>query len=414
MNLCIKLPKLNSINIHYLIALLLFTNSGFYFFDFPIIAPVYIFFYIGVLFYIVDTVITMRIAKIPLSSILALCFCIYILISQIFVGGKPIAILGSIATFLFYVLGTLILPRFKTENVLKIGNLMLILSLLIYGIDTIYRLALFKFNLFYLLTGLNFYQMKIATLLYADTNTIGINTVVLTFFAYYLYLITSKRYYWFFILLFSILNFLSFSRASIIAEILTVIFLAVISSLKILFRHSNIKSIYQLSLKKILNFLFLLILAIIGIFVTLKIIIYISIDPSFGTKIELFNTMKNFLHNASNKDLLLGIGYNNGRLFEFGSERGYAHTYLLTYLCETGFCGYILVTIFLLTAFLETPKNILILFPFVIVGISLIAHTQLHLFYTVLALIWYFEHFSKQIKYTTNINKNYKEGVYDI
>lgn len=388
-----RIPKLNNCSLLYILTFLLFLNSGFYFNSFPAVSPVYIIFYITLFYLIFREIKTNESFKLPIQSALGLIAVIYILLSQLFVCGRFIAILGSIVTFSFYILGTILLPKMNYQKVLFLCKSILIYYIIIYGADTIYRLALFKFNLAYLFTGLNFYEMKVATLLYADTNTIGINTTILALLAYYIFKITKQKSYIKYVIIYSILNILSFSRASIFAEILTLILLFLYEMCRKIIKKSQNHKYWQISLNKLLIGCTLVTASIIGLFILLKIIIYINTDPSFYTKIELFNTLKRFLKEAPLKDLLFGIGYNNGRLFEYGSERGYAHTYLLTYLCETGICGYIAVTSYLGTILFKTPKTIIILFPFFIIGISLIAHTQLHLFYTVLALMWYFERY---------------------
>ena len=105
------------------------------------------------------------------------------------------------------------------------------------------------------------------------------------------------------------------------------------------------------------------------------------------SKIDLFNVIGTFFQKAELKDILIGIGFNNGRIKEF-SEIGYAHAYLTTYICETGVIGYLLVTTFLISIGIETKKIIMLIFAFFIMGISYVGHAQLHLFYTTLILMW--------------------------
>ena len=409
MKFSIRLKNPINYSIFDLITMLLFINSGFYISSCPVVAPVYIFFYIAIIYYTVTILIKLKFPKLIFSSKLALIAILYIGVSQFIICGKPIAIIGSIATFSFYILGTVLFPRLGYYKSIVMSDAMLLWSSIFYGLDTFYRLSLFNFNLSYLFQGMNFYAMKTSTLLYADTNTVGINVTVLIFLAYYLYKKTLHKKYIKYIVIFSLLNLLSFSRASIFATIITVLFISIFPSISISLKKLENLPWHKISIKKIIANSFLFILAIISTCVVYYIIAYISTDPSFGTKIELFNTLDRYIHYTQMKDLLFGIGFNTGRLFEFGSERGYAHTYLLTYICETGLCGYILVTSFLISVLYETKKNIIILLPFFIIGISLISHAQLHLFYTVLALIWFFEHYNHL--YVPNVVQNKMKGL---
>lgn len=400
MFLKLKFPNIGKITCTFIISFLLFVNSGFYFNNFPVIAPVYLCFYIAIL-YLMAIIALKHSIKLPYQSLIGLIAVLYIFISQFFVEGKIIAIFGSTATFLFYIIGTIFLPQLSYKKNLFIANAILKYHIVIYGLDTLYRLAFVNFNIANMFYGLNFYTMKTTTLLYADTNTIGINTSILALFGLYLFNLTKNRSYIKYIIIYSVFNILSFSRASIFAEVLTLLLLLIMLSIKELWLKRKVKlPSFCISLKTMIVYIFLFAVTIASLFILIKIISYINYDPSFHTKIGAFNTFKTFILTAPLNDFLFGIGFNNGRLVEYGSTiaKAYAHTYLLTYFAETGLCGFLLVSSFLLSILYKTHANLILLIPYSIFGISLIAHTQLHLFYALLAFIWYFEKFRKWSK----------------
>ena len=384
----IKIQNPQSFSFLFCVTFLLYANSGFYFSSFPILSPVYIFFYF-ILLIIVFLFLKKTTQKITLQSVIGLILVFYILISQTLVQGKPIALLGSAATFLFYIFGTLLLPKFSFSKVLIIANGMLLISLILGLIDTIYRLNLVNFNIYNLL--LNFYEIKKQCLFYADTNSLAINTTILTFFSIYLYNLLKYKKYIFFAGAFFIITLLSCSRSAMFATLITFFILYGFKIIIYLIKSKNsIFDIAKLPTKKMLYYTILILTSIIFILVLYKILLFLATDGSFSTKLNLLEALINFIQNAPLINLLLGTGYNNGGISLY-SDLDYAHSYLATYVIETGFFGYLLVTSFLLSILYKTKKTIYLLIPFFIMGISHISHTQLHLFYTALVLIWFFE-----------------------
>lgn len=378
----------------FIVSLLLFLNSGFYIKYLPALSPVYILLYINLLF-LCFYIFFKKNISLTYSSILGLIFVIYILSTQFILTGRPEAILGSAATIMFYILGTIYLPKLTLKQVYFIADLMLIFYIILYGADTLYRLAIFGFNIAKLFIGTSFYSMKVNCWLYGDTNPLAIAAASMFFLAFYLYLKTKKFKYMIYLLLYSLITFFTFSRSVIIAIIVTLSIYFILHIIKVLRKRSNYKTLTQIKLKTFIYFIVLFIMLIIAIFGGIKIITYLMTDNSFMTKIGLMKDIGNFIQKAPLNELILGIGYNNGRITEY-SSRGYAHAYLTTYIIETGFIGYILVTSFLISVIAETKKNIILIFAFFIMGISYIGHAQLHLFYTVLILIWYFEKYDRR------------------
>lgn len=387
----ISIFKEKNLNI-FLICLFLFVNSGFYIKYLPAISPVYIFLFITLFITMLYIIKKQRIA-LAKSALMGLITIFYILSTQFILQGRPEAILGSVATMSFYILGTMYLPKLSSKQVFFIAEALLLFSLIIYGADTLYRLSLFNFDILKLLNGTSFYAMKVRCWLYGDTNPLAIATASLFFLALYLYMRTKQIKYLFFIIIYALGTFLTFSRSVIIAICVTLAIFFLLSIFKHLLKTKNYTNyIYKIKIKTLFYYIILIISFILSMLMGYKIINYLMTDGSFLSKLDLLNVIVNFFKNANIQDILLGIGFNNGRIKEF-SHIGYAHAYLTTYICETGIIGYCLVTSFLLSIALETKKTIMLIFAFFIMGISYIGHAQLHLFYTVLALIYYFEKF---------------------
>ena len=379
--------KFYKISFIYIWLLLLFSFSGFYFAKMPILSPVYLIL-IPSIFFTTFLIFKKNCIKVPLQSVLAMLFVFYIFFSQLIVQGKVIAIFGSMATLLFYVVATLLLPQTTTDQIKKIINYFLSFNVILYMSDTIYRLSLYNFNLHSMITS--FYYMKKQCLFYSDTNPLAINTTILTFFSLYLFDKYKEKKYIYFLLINSCITFLTLSRSGIIATLLSLI---------IYFMYKNIKTnprmirFNAIPLKTIRNMVISLIIAAVGLYLSEYIIHYLSDDGSFSSKVSLAKGVTNFFANAPILNLLFGTGYNNGGITIYTGLL-YAHSYLATYIIETGICGYILITSFLCSIFLYTPKTAYILIPFIFLGISHISHAQLHCFYAVLALIWYLESYS--------------------
>ena len=381
--------SVRTLPIYFIIIFFMFINSGFYIQFFPAFSPVYIFFYLGLLFTFIYIALKQKI-RLPKSSLLGCLVIFYVLTSQFILGGRPEAILGSVATMLFYVIGTILLPCFSIKKYFFITDSLLCFMSFIYGADTIYRLSLFGFNVLGLMKS--FYQMKVECFLYGDTNPLAVSSATLLFFAFYLYQMTKLKKYFYYVIIFSIITFLTFSRSAIIATIIVLFAFYIFKILKYL--QTTLKetiNISKIPIKITFVYFTFILFIIFGLYIGKNIIIYLMSDGSFMTKLDLFSDTIHFFTKAPINDLLLGIGFNNGRILEY-STRGYAHAYLTTYILETGIIGYILVTSFLIYILNETKMTWTVIVAFFIMGISYIGHSQLHLFYAVLALIWNLEH----------------------
>lgn len=380
----LKISKSYFYNPLLLITTLLFViNSGFYIKNYFLICPIYLSFYLAT---IVVIYIALRSKKIiiPISALLCLLTITYQIFSQPFSLVRIWSVLSSISTISFYLIAILLLKELKSFQVFKISDFFIIYNFLLYLFDTLYRFNLYNFNLVNIF--INFYDMKENCLFFGDTNSLGINTTILTFFSYYLFKLTKKNKYKIFIFLFLILTFFSFSRAAILAIFISFILFYSYDRYKNILKKGEI-SITKIPLSNLISYIWLMGFLLLSIPIAIIIISFLINDGSFLTKIDIFNDIGVFFQKATLSQILFGIGLDNAEAF----VGMYAHNYIATYLMETGVIGYTIITTFLLRILYEAPKTIYILLPFSILGISFIGYSILNLFYITLALIIFFE-----------------------
>ena len=387
----IDFPKIK-LNPSYIITFLFIVNSGFHIKNIPTYLTMYFTFYIAIIYLFITSFKKLLIDKSFVTNF-CIIWIIYLLTTQIFLGGDIIVTLASIITFIFYILTRLLLQKCSIKDVLIISDCTIIYNLILFFIDAIYRFNLAGLNIIN-----NFYIAKANSLLHADSNATGINTTLLTFYSFYLFTRFKNTKYLVFTCCCMLFTILTLSRAAMIATIFSFgIFLFYKIILKLCSKKTTNYNHYIISIKTLILNIFL-ILFLISIFSLLPFLIqFLLQDGSFITKIDLFGFVLEFFQNMPFNNILFGIGFDNTvHVFNF-----YAHTYLATYIIETGLLGYILITSFLSLIFLEHKKTIYILLPFFFLGFSYIGHTILNLFYVLLAVICCLE---KQLKN----NKNYQ------
>ena len=356
-------------------AFLFIVNSGFHIKGVPTYITMYCTFYLAVIYLFIKGFKKLYIEN-SISVYICLIWILYLIFTQFFVGGDIIVLLAAIVTFIFYILTKLLLNKCSNHHALIISESMMIYNALLFLVDAIYRFSNIGLNVLN-----NFYLVKTNSLLYADTNAVGINSSLLTLYAFYLYKTFKSPKYLIYIYLFIIFTILTFSRAAMCA---------ILFSFLILYSYNSFftKRHYKISFRKFpVKILILIPLILIMFAIILFIAQFLVSDASFLTKINIFEYISIFFDKMSINNLLFGIGFDNTSSY-FGL---YAHTYLATYIIETGLLGYLLITSFLLTILAEHKKTIYLLLPFFFLGFSYIGHTILNLFYVLLAMIGYFE-----------------------
>ena len=191
-----------------------------------------------------------------------------------------------------------------------------------------------------------FYMFKFSSIMFFDTNETGFFIEMI--FIFFLYLSEKK------LLPFSLgeksiffcFLCLSFSRAAVIGFCVAVC--------------------YWYFFRKLNFFVKCFIIFILLISVS-SIIFFLSKDGSFLTKIDIFLKTKNYLLNASTRDLLLGIGLNNSITALDGI---YGHNYISLFIIEFGLIGFFLFISFLFSLFLNCRDCAFILLAYFVTGLS--------------------------------------------
>jgi len=199
---------------------------------------------------------------------------------------------------------------------------------------------------------LEFYYYKINSIMYEDSNFVGLYILALFCFSYFLAEQKSKSYRGEKIILI-ILCLLTLSRASIATILLT----PVLYSL----RHHIYKLRYTIMIMAPI--------VIVGIFALLN--NYASLDDSFSSKFEIINLAYSQLKSAPYREILFGIGIGNSvNVIGIGP-----HNIIVLVLLETGAVGLILFTATWLSILIRTDyKASIVIFPIMTNGMSLAGH----------------------------------------
>lgn len=386
-----SLKNKSSLNIViFILSMIVFANSSITIQGLPSYLTTQIFHIPSVLLIFVLIFLNKGRVKLNIPSIISIITIIYLFATQIVVGGLFSDILASVRGISYYILAWILLKYQTKSQYFLICDWIFYYCFFLFGLDTLYRFSLSGFKLSF--TMVELYKFKTESILFFDTNTMGVLCVILVFFAYYLFEITKNKKYLIFIFISIFLTILSISRAAIIAVILPLSCFFIHFLIKKLLKDKLLLyALPKIKINSITSLILLIIISVIGLFIAKKIIIGLMNDGSFLTKLDLLSDTLLFAKNVQLNDFLLGIGFSNAEIY----TGRYAHAYIPTYVIETGLMGYFLVTTLLTSIFLHTKKTIYILFPFMVVGISFIAHYGLGLLYTALAFICYYEHYFK-------------------
>lgn len=306
--------------------------------------------------------------KLSSDSYVALCLIAYLLVSQFgnYLTGEFINIFISLVAYI-YIRSTI--NYLDTNRILSYFNLMLFLNISILVIDTIIRFSnpgaptSEALNIITANKDLWFYNYKFGSILFADSNTVGLVAMIL-FFAtitinYQLNTKVFKKQQCLLLLLIA----LSFSRSSIIATAFG------------LFYYYFVKS--KLSVGKILVGISVL----IAIAISVEMYLLPSNDGSFSSKVNIFNHVLDYYNRADLSELFTGIGLSKS-LDRFNIH---THSLYLTYFVETGILGFLLFMLFVIVYIKK--YDFFVLFPVLISSLSYFLYVGTPFLFTPLALV---------------------------
>jgi len=367
----------NKISLNYLALFFIIPFSGFYITKLSL-SPIYLFILIGVY---LSTILIFLNNKIKLSKELTLAIILlfyFLVFQQIFSKPNISAYVNFSFSIVVFIVSYMILNKTNSNTIINLSEKLIFFSIPLLVYEAYYRITNPIFFVDFAAKGrddLDFYYFKINSIMYQDSNFVGLFILSLFFFLLYLKQFTLKKYYVSFSLL-VILIFTTISRASILSLILF--------SFLYIFR----QKIYKY---RIVTFIF----SVISVFVLFPILLkYRTIDDSFSTKFEIFDRTFEYISSANLMHLLFGVGFGNAvDVLDMG-----AHNFFVTYLVESGFIGLVLVVIFWLYILFKTKLKVgIVMFPFLLNGMS-VASGAIPYLYAMFAVILVLESRRKKIE----------------
>lgn len=323
-------------NLNYLSSFFCFVFSSF-FLSQLIFSPIYILSAIGLIFYLIYL---LHRPYFLFDTISIYVFLILIIncVSQFYFKSQFNVIAGFIFSLFLLIIVQNTFRNLNINQIINLSKKMFICSTVIFALDTIYRFTapapLFIHN-----DDFWFYKYKTNSIMYGDSNFVGLNILILLSFYHYL-----KKYYnykqkpIYYILL--CLLILTFSRASIISYGLLIIFLNVGKRFKYIVVLLSLAILWRI----------------------------FSSDGSFISKLFIIDVFYSYYSNASYSEKLLGVGFGNSiNVIGIG-----AHNLIVGYLLETGFITFLLLLLLWYSLTLKSSYRFLyLLIPFLINGFSL-------------------------------------------
>lgn len=337
------MKRLSKIPINKLIANLLIPFSGFYCNRF--VDPVYVVFSLSMFLCLFCIVLR---GKVFVDSTIRLIagFVGYLLITQLLIGGKISTTANVLMSLLYFALTVFLTARLDTKDIISLSNKFIFASIVLLIIECAWRLS----HPDYLQEGFRIY--KIESLMYQDSNFVGVFIVVLFFFAYFLHTYGYNKQWLPLILLFC-LAICTFSRASILT----------IPLFYFIFRYLR-----HLSVKTVIPAI------LIGGIIIGSVISYREFfftEDSLSLKFMIVHRSRDFWCDSPLATKLIGVGFSN----TYSNIGIGSHNIIVTYLMESGVIGIGLLLILWWMIALKTRfKGLLIMLPFGFNAMSLAGH----------------------------------------
>ncbi len=341
----------SKLNLNYLSLLFIIPFSGFYITKLPL-SPIYFFILFGsylasIIFFLSKSI------KFDKAMILASILLVYLVITQLLLTTPNLsAFIGFIFSLIVFLIVSIVLNKTDSTTILQLSEKLIYFSLPLLIYEAYYRISNPVYFVDFAARGrddLAFYYFKMNSIMYQDSNFVGIFILALFFFLLYIKQYTKRKYYFSFSLLI-ILIFTTISRAAIISLI---VFLSLYTFRYFFYKYKKLVILISTSLAIIfIPFLF-----------TIR-----TLDDSFKTKFAIFERTYDYFINTNIINQLFGVGFGNAyEVLEIG-----AHNFFVTYLVESGFFGLFIVLNFWLYMLLKTKYKIgIVMFPFLLCGMSL-------------------------------------------
>lgn len=346
--------------------MLIIPFSGFYITKLPI-SPIYITFLGGATLSGLLLIKTNRI-KMDSTIVISFSFIMYLLFSQFAFSAPNVSAFSNfVFSLICFIIASTALCKEDTITILGMSEKLVYFSLPLLIYEAYYRISHPVYFVDFAAQGredLEFYFFKMNSVMYQDSNFVGIFIVTLFFFTFYLKQYTNKKYYVSLFLL-ATLVLLTLSRSSIF-------------SLAFCLLLYPFRKLFYTHIKKVIFILICIIILVTPILFDIK-----SIDDSFSTKFTIFQKTIDYLSIAPLKLKLFGVGFGNAvEVLGIG-----AHNFFVTYLVESGLIGLIFVVILWIVIIFKTRfKAGVVIFPFLLNGMSLTSGAIPYL-YSIFAVI---------------------------
>jgi hypothetical protein len=371
------------ISLDYLISFLMLVASGLYLSGITPLSPIYFVFGIAIIFYAFKLLLRFEIHLNKLAFF-NLFICFFSIFTQLVLipNTRIPNTIGLALPYLFYFVCFQCLYSLTKNDIMVLCGYMILAHTALISIDAIIRLAnpnVYATNMYSGHTresGLA-YMFKYNSIMYPDSNFVGVQVCLTYFFTVYLYKenllvhwAKNLRYVLF------VLVILSTSRSAII----TMFFYTLI--------FNKISFPFKLSKKQII---WLISIVVSLVLASVFILSLIKNDESFNSKFMILYLAIDFIKEIPFTSFLFGIGM--GNTFSFIGIG--AHNLLVTLTLETGLIG---LTLFILSLYFSIKKTkgkaLYVILPLLTMGFSFVS-LALPFLFTFLAIIYTFENCDK-------------------
>lgn len=366
------MPK---ISVEYLVTFILVFFSGFYITGITKFSPIYIFVILAIIIYGCYFVCFPGRFKLYSISFFSVFTCLYIIITQPFAAEVESQHIFNMALpYVIFIILPSLLSNLTTREIVQLAHIHIYINVFLFLVDGIWRIlhpSYFEVNEFtgeVMQLGLA-YRYKFHSLMYLDSNFVGIQAVCVFFFTLFLYYECDDKKMKRMLQILFLCVLLTTSRAAIIT--VGIFFL-------IIRRTRSSKTKIKINFKK-------LILVLMSTVVLLFIAFFFARnDVSFQSKFWLLQEGFNVYKGLDIKIKMLGIGAGNAKLL---LTMG-AHNFLVGYILETGIIGFLLVLInFIWISRKSKCYALYVIAPFLMLGFSLTTFAIAY-FFVEIALIY--------------------------
>ncbi len=364
-----KYQRTSFLSLNYISLFFLVVFSTWYITKLPV-SPVYVTSLVGFVFSLFFLAYR-RFVKFDFLIGLSLVIVSYLTVVQLFFLKPDFnTFLNVVFSFLVFIFVRLLLPSISIFNVVRLSRLLILVSLPLLIFESFYRILnppQDRFD-FYVATDredLLFYVYKFNSIMFQDSNFVGMLILSLFFFSIYYFRYTSSKSTLLYSTTLFFLLLATLSRAAIFSSFLFLLLFPLRN-----FIYVNRKFVF-------------FVLILITPFLFLVAVKLSDFDESFASRFYILNNTYLFISNASFFEVLFGVGFGNAvEVLHIGS-----HNFFVALLVEGGLLGLFFVMLLWLNILFKSNYAAgIVIFPFLLAGLSF-SSLALPYLYAVFALI---------------------------